>query len=154
MIQPSTSEWASPVVVVPKKDGSPRFCVDYRRLSAVTRRDSYPIPRMEDCLDSLGDARVCTTLDCNAGYWKIPMAPEDIPKTAFTCPMGVYEYLKMAFGLTNAPATFQRDLDIIMSGMMLSDTQQLHMAKFTWRDKSGCTSRNSPPKLDVFRWNW
>jgi len=72
---------------------------------------------MEDCIDSLGDARVFSTLDCNAGYWQIPMAPEDIEKTAFTCHMGTYEYLKMAFGLTNAPATFQRALDIILSGM-------------------------------------
>jgi len=117
VIRPSTSEWASPVVVVPKKDGSPRFCVDYRRLNAVTRKDSYPIPRMEDCFDSLEDARIFSTLDCSAGYWQIPMAYADIAKTAFTCHMGIYEYLKMAFGLTNAPATFQRALDIIMSGM-------------------------------------
>jgi len=117
VVRPSTSEWASPVVVVPKKNRSPRFCVDYRRLNAVTQWDSYPIPRMEDCIDSPGDARVFSTLDCNAGYWQIPMAPDDIDKTAFTCPMGTYEYLKMAFGLTNAPATCQRALDIILSGM-------------------------------------
>jgi len=110
VVRPSTSEWASPVVVFFKKDGSPRFCVDYRRLNAVTTKNSYPIPRMEDCIDSLGDARVFSTLDCNAGYWQVPTAPDDIEKTAFTSHMGTNEYLKMAFGLTNAPATFQRTL--------------------------------------------
>jgi len=117
VVRPSTSEWAIPVVFVPKEDRSPLFCVDYRRLNAVTKKDSYPIPRMEDCIDSLGDARVFSRIDCNAGYWQIPMAPDDIDKTAFTCHMGTYEYLIMAFGLTNAPTTFQRALDIILSGM-------------------------------------
>jgi len=117
VVRPRTSEWASPVVVVPKKDESPRFCVDFRRLNAVTKKDSYPIPRMEDCIDSLGDARVFSTLDCNAGYWQIPMALENIDKTAFTCHIRTYEYLRMVFGLTNAFATFQRALDIILSGM-------------------------------------
>ena len=72
---------------------------------------------MKDCIDSLEDARVFSTLDCNAEYWQIPMALDDIDKTAFTCYMGTYEYLKIAFGLTHAPATFQRALDIILSGM-------------------------------------
>jgi len=117
VVRPSTSEWASPVVVILKTDVSPRCCVDYRRLNAVTKKDSYPIPRMEDCIDSLGDARVFSALDCNAGYGQIPMDPDDIDKTAFTCHMGTYEYLKMAYGLTNAPATFKRALDIILSGM-------------------------------------
>jgi len=117
VVRPGTSECASRVVVVPKKDGSPRFCVDYCRLNAVTKKDSYPMPRMEDCIDSLGDARVFSTLVCNAGYCQIPMAPDDIDKTAFTCYTGTYEYLNMAFGLTNAPATFQRAVDIILSGM-------------------------------------
>jgi len=117
VVRPSTSEWARPVFFVPKKDGLARFCVDYRRLNAVTKKDSYPIPRMEDCIDSLGDARVFATFDCNAGYGQIPMVPDDIDKTAFSCHTGTYEYLKFAFGLTNSPATFQRALDIILSGM-------------------------------------
>jgi len=117
VVRTGTRKWASPVVVVPKNDASPRFCVGYRRLSAVTKKDSYPIPRMEDCIDSLEDARIFPTLDCYAWYWQIPMAPDDIDKTAFTCHMGTHENLKMAFGLTNAPATFQRALDIIQSRM-------------------------------------
>jgi len=117
VVRPSTGEWESPVVVVPKKDGSTRFCVDYRRLNAMTKRDSYPIPQMEDCIDSLGDALVFSRLDCNAGYWKIPMPLDGIDKTASTCHMGTSEYLNMAFGLTNAPATLQRALDIILFGI-------------------------------------
>jgi len=89
----------------------------YRRLNAVTKKHSYPIPRREDGIDSLGDACVFSTLDCNAGYWQIPMALDDIDKTAFTCHIGTYEYLKLAFGLPNTPATFQRSLDIILSRM-------------------------------------
>jgi len=140
VVRPSTSEWDSSVVVVPKKDGLPRFCVDYRRLNAVTETDSYPIPRKEDFIDSLGDARVFSTLDCNASYWQIPMAPDDIDKTAFTCHIGTYEFLKMAFGPTNSPATFQRALDNILSRMtwqtclvylddviVLSDTPESHV---------------------------
>jgi len=96
---------------------SKRFCVDYRLFNTVTKKASYPIPRAEDCIDSMEDARVLSTLDCNAGYWQIPMALDNIGKTAFTCQMGTYENLKMAFVLTNAPATFQRSFDIILSGM-------------------------------------
>ena len=74
VIEPSTSEWASPVVLVPKPDGSTRFCIVYRQLNDRTVRDTYQLPRMDDCPDSLGDARFFSTLDCNAGYWQIPVA--------------------------------------------------------------------------------
>ena len=116
VIEPATSEWASPVVLVSKKDGSLRFCVDYRRLNAKTLTDAYPLPRMDDCIDSLGDAVVFTTLDCNSGYWQLPVAQEHQDKTSFTSHFGTFRYTRMPFGLKNAPATFQRALDINLFG--------------------------------------
>ena len=117
VIEPATSEWASPVVLVPKPDGSLRFCVDYRRLNAITVRDTYPLPRMDECIDSLGDAVVFSTLDCNSGYWKIPLHEADRDKTTFCSHAGTFRFLRMPFGLRNAPATFQRAIDIILSGL-------------------------------------
>jgi len=115
VIEPSQSEWASPVVLIPKPDGNPRFCIDYRQLNERTVRDSYPLPRMKDCLDSLGDVQFFSTLDCNAGYRKIPTAEEDKPKTALTHHCGTYQCTRLPFGLCNAPATFQRSIDMILS---------------------------------------
>jgi hypothetical protein len=117
VIAPATSEWASPIVLVSRPDRSTRFCVDYRRLNAVTVRDSYPLPRMDECIDSLGDAKIFTTLDCNSGYWQIPVRPEGWEKTAFTSHEGLYWFLRMPFALRNAPATFQRLVDITLSGL-------------------------------------
>ena len=115
VIEPAQSEWASPVVIAPKKDGSLRFCVDHRKLNDLTVKDSYPLRRMDECLNTLGNAKVFTTLDANSGYWQVPVAEEDRPKTAFTCHAGCYKYRRMPFGLCNAPATFQRTVDIILS---------------------------------------
>jgi len=82
-IEPSSAEWDFPVVLVPKSDRTMRFCVDYRRLNEVTERDVYPLPLMDNCTDFLGDAKVSSTLDCNSGYWQIPVADEDREKTTF-----------------------------------------------------------------------
>ena len=117
IIEPARSEWAAPVVLAPKPDGTLRFCVDYRKLNAVTVKDRYPLPRMEDCLDSLGDAKFFSTLDCNWGFWQIPLAAEDRHKTAFTTHAGPYQYKRMPFGLCNAPATYQRTLDVLLAGL-------------------------------------
>ena len=116
-MEPASTEWASPVVLVTKKDGSLRFCVDYHRLNSKTAADSYPLPCMDDCNDSLGDAAVFTMLDCNSGYWQIPVAPEDRDKTTFTTHMGTFRHFRMPLGLKGAPAAFQRALDIILSGV-------------------------------------
>jgi len=89
--------------------------VDYRRLNERKVKNFNPIPRMDDCLDSLGDATVFSTLECNAGYWRIPVAAEDRNKTTFTSHTGSFQFLRLPFGLVNAPASFQRALDIILS---------------------------------------
>jgi len=115
-IEPAQSAWDSPVVLVPKPDGTLRFCVDYRKLNAVTVRDTYPLPRMDECIDSLRDANIFTTLDCNSGYWQVPVSPGDRDKATFVCHSGLFRYRRMSFGLTNAPATFLRTLDRILSG--------------------------------------
>lgn len=117
VIEPSSGEWASPIVLVPKPDGSTRFCIDYRKLNERTVKDSYPLPRMDDCLDSLGNALFFSTLDCNAGYWQIPIREEDRCLTAFTCHCGTYQCTRLPFGLCNAPATFQRAIDMILTGV-------------------------------------
>ena len=115
--EPATTEWASPIVFAPKKDGTLRFCVDYRRLNAMTIRDSYPIPRMDECIDSLGNAQVFSTLDANAGYWQVELDERDKDKTAFVTHHGLYRYTRMPFGLKNAPATFQRAMDVILASV-------------------------------------
>lgn len=115
VIEPSTSEWAAPIVFAPKKDGSLRFYVDYRRLNAVTIRDSYPIQRIDECIDSLGSAEIFSTLDCNWGYWQIGIDECDRHKSAFTSHRGLFQYKRRPFGLRNAPGTFQRTIDIILA---------------------------------------
>jgi len=93
------------------------FCVDYRRLNERTVKHVYPIPRMDNCLDSIGDATVFSNLDCNSGYWQIPVAAEDREKTTFTSHTGLFRFLRLPVSLLNAPASFQRTLDIILSGL-------------------------------------
>jgi hypothetical protein len=114
-IEPATSEWASPIVLVAKPDGSTRFCMDYRKVNIITVRDSYPLPRLYECIDSLGDANIFTTLDCNSGYWQIPVRPGDREKTTSTSHEGLYCFIRKPFVLRNAPATFQRFVDTTLS---------------------------------------
>ena len=92
-----------------------RVCVDYRRFIAVTVKDTYPLPRMDECLDSLGDTMVFSALDAISGYKQMPIPECDRDKTAFSCHSGLYRFSRMPFGLTNAPATSQRAVDILLS---------------------------------------
>jgi deoxyuridine 5'-triphosphate nucleotidohydrolase len=114
IIRPSTSPWASPIVVVSKKNGKKRFCVDYRKVNAITRKDAYPLPRIDEMMDSLGSAHWFSSMDLTSGYWQIEMEENSKAKTAFTSREGLFEFNVMPFGLCNAPATFQRAMDTVL----------------------------------------
>jgi len=118
-IEPASSPWASNVVLVKKKDGSYRCCIDYRQLNTVTRRDVYPLPRIDDCLDAMSSATLFSTFDLRSSYHQVEVSPQDRDKTTFICPRGMYRYRTMPFGLCNAGATFQRLMDVVMSGLHL-----------------------------------
>ena len=117
VIRVSSSPWSSPIVLVKKKDGTTRFCVDYRKLNAVTRKDSYPLPRIDDAIDSLSGSNYFTTLDLQSGYHQVAMHPASRDKTAFISHAGLFEYNVMSFGLTNAPLNFQRLMSRVLHGL-------------------------------------
>ena len=121
VVRPSTSPWSSPIVMVRKKDGSWRFCVDYRKVNAVTRQDAYPLPCIDATLDSLAGSAYFTTLDLASGYWQVELDNEAKEKSAFSTPSGHFEFNVMPFGLTNAPATFQRLMECVLAGLTPSE---------------------------------
>ena len=118
VIRPSTSAYASPIVLVRKKNGELRMCVDFRRLNAKTRRDSFPLPRIDESLDALKDSAYFSTLDLASGYYQVAMDEQDREKTAFITPFGLYEFNRMPFGLCSAPATFQRLMTSSMNDLI------------------------------------
>ena len=119
VIRESRSPYASPVVLVRKKDGGLRVRVDFRKLNAKTIKDAYPIPRIAETLEALQGAKWFCSLDLQSGYLQVGVRERDKPKTAMTTPFGLYEFNRMPFGLTNAPATFQRLMERCLVGLNL-----------------------------------
>ncbi|UYV70499.1 K02A2.6-like [Cordylochernes scorpioides] len=117
IVKPSESPWSSPVILVRKKDGTWRFCVDYRRFNKITKKDVYPLPRIYDALDSLAGSSYFSTMDLRSGYWQIEVDEKDREKTALITPDGLYEFQVMPFGLCNAPATFERMIDSVLGSL-------------------------------------
>ena len=122
VIRPSNSPWSAPAILVPKKsaDGTPkyRFCVDFRALNSVTKFDSYPIPVFEEATASLHGSKYFTTLDCQSGFWQVPIREEHRERTGFTVPSGHYEFTRLPFGLSNSPSNFQRLMDIVLRNLI------------------------------------
>jgi len=116
-IEPASSPWTSNVVLVKKKDGSLRCFIDYHQVNSLTRKDTYPSPRIDACLDAMSGAQWFSTFDLRSSYHQVKVDSKNLDKTAFICARGMYRFRTMPFGLCNAGATFQRLMDIVMSGL-------------------------------------
>jgi hypothetical protein len=117
LIRPSMSPWASPIVMVKKKDNTYRMCIDYRMLNSVSELDAYSMPLVQDCFDQLAGAKWFCTTDLASGYWQVKMKESSIPKTAFCTRKGLFEWNVLPFGLSSACATFQRLMEKILSDL-------------------------------------
>lgn len=115
--EPRSSSWSSPCLIVDKSDKTPRFCGDFRKVNSVTKPDSYPLPRLYDCIDRVGSADFVTKLDLLKGYWQVPLTQRAREISAFVTPDDFCEYTVMAFGMRNAPATFQRLVNRVLTGV-------------------------------------
>jgi len=140
LARPSHNPWSSPCLLAPKSDGSPRFCSDFRKVNAVTVPDSFPLPRMDDCIDSIGPAVYITKLDLLKGYWQVPPTERASDISAFVTPDHFLQYTVMAFGMRNAPATFQRLMHLVLGDVpncnvylddvvVFSDTWESHICR-------------------------
>ena len=131
VIRESDSSWSVSIVLVPKGDGGKRLCIDYRALNAITRTFIWPMPRVEDILAKLGKEKFFTTLDLRSGYHLIALDKESIKKTAFCTPFGKYEYLKVPFGLAQAPSYFQKLMNKVLNGLNFAFTYHDYIIIFS-----------------------
>ena len=166
-IRHSCSPWASAVVLVWKKDGSLRFCIDLRHLNSHTIKDAYSLPRIEESLDCLNGACIFTSLDLKSGYWQVEMDEKSIPYTTFTVgPLGFYKCIHMPFGLTNAPATFQRLMESCLGELHLqyciiylddiiifskTPEEHLHHLRLVFKKISEAGLKLKPSKCEFFK---
>ena len=138
-IEPSKSNWSSPCILVPKPDGTYRMCTDYRKVNNATKTDTFPIPRIDDCIDKIGNAKYITKIDLLKGFYQVPLTERAKELSAFVTPDGLFQYKVMPFGMKNAPATFQRLINNVISGIdgceayiddvfIYSDTWEEHLA--------------------------
>lgn len=117
IIEPTNSQWSLPCILVSKPDESYRFCTDFRRLNAVIKTDLYPIPRIDDCINTIGHTKHISKFDLLKGYWQVPLTKWAKEVSAFATPDGLYQYCVMPFGMKNAPSTFQRMIKGVIAGL-------------------------------------
>ena len=136
IIKPSSSNWSSPCVLVPKPNGSIRFCTDYRKVNSISKTDAFPIPRVDDCIDKVGHAKFLTKIDLLKGYWCVPLTDRAREISAFVTPSGLYEYNVLPFGMKNAPATFQRMIHGVIKDLPNTNAyiDDLVTGSDTWED--------------------
>ena len=140
IIEPSSSSWSSPCVLVPKSDGTLCFCTDFRKVNLLTKTDSFPLPRIEDCIDRIGSSKYVTKMDLLKGYWQVPLTDRAKQISAFVTPDGLYQYRVMSFGQKNAPATFQRMINQLTGRIEGCETYNDDAVVYSdcWRDHLSC----------------
>ncbi len=117
VIEPCQSSWASPIILVSKKDGTTRFCVNYRKLNVISKKDAYPLPSIDDTMDALRCSMYFSTLGLYSGYWQVEMDQRNVAKTAFVTQQGLFKITIMPFGLCNAPASFERLMELVLKDL-------------------------------------
>ena len=118
IIEPSSSQWACPAIILPKPNRGIRLCIDYRKLNKISTPDVFPMPLIEDLIDHLSQSKVISVLDLAKGYYQVPAHPNSLDKTAFVTPLGKYSFLVMPFGLCGAPAVFQHLMNTVLDGLV------------------------------------
>lgn len=136
ILEPSYSEWSSPCLLIPKPDKTVRFCTDYRKVNSVIKSDSYPIPRIDDCIDKIGNAQFVSKFDLLKGYWQVPLTEKAKEVSAFVTPDGLYQYKVMPFGMKTAPSRFQRMMQDVIVNLEGVDVyiDDLVIYSNTWKD--------------------